>query len=171
MRAEGVPLNPLTYTAAIAAAQTLGKPDEALALFEEMQSQAVGQLDVLVLELASLHEEVLLLDQQTRLATLIPTWTLRNLDGEELRGLIADVVGLARRYLFPVLELWYPDALARLATNGAFAARLWRLARDLPPMLLVHGSPSSAEHAAAAEVQAAVAGLIDEALADKGWNA
>ena len=46
MRAEGVPLNPLTYTAAIAAAQTLGKPDEALALFEEMQSQAVGQLDV-----------------------------------------------------------------------------------------------------------------------------
>ncbi|HJL27160.1 MAG TPA: hypothetical protein RMH80_33385, partial [Polyangiaceae bacterium LLY-WYZ-15_(1-7)] len=86
--------------------------------------QLERELDVLVLELASLHEEVLLLDQQTRLATLIPTWTLRNLDGEELRGLIADVVGLARRYLFPVLELWYPDALARLATNGAFAARL-----------------------------------------------
>jgi hypothetical protein len=79
------------------------------------------QIDALLLEFELLRQELALVSQQGRLAQLVPTWTLRNLDGEQLRHSARELASLSRKYLHPVLELWYPLALADVDVSGAAA--------------------------------------------------
>lgn len=81
-------------------------------------------IDSMALELELLRQEELLVAQQGRLAQLVPGWTLRNLDGERLRDSAQDLVTLSRRHLYPVLDLWYPEALDDLDVSTAAAPLL-----------------------------------------------
>ncbi|AKF03566.1 hypothetical protein [Sandaracinus amylolyticus] len=72
------------------------------------------QIDALALELEALRQERLLVEHHGRLTQLVPTWTLRNLGGERLRDSARDLASQSRRYLYPVLDLWYPEVLDEL---------------------------------------------------------
>lgn len=81
-------------------------------------------VDVELRQIAVLSTELREVERQGRLAALAPSWALRNLDGEGLRHHVATLASFVRRFLFPVLELWYPDAIALLADDVVFRGQL-----------------------------------------------
>ncbi|UJR83960.1 hypothetical protein [Sandaracinus amylolyticus] len=72
------------------------------------------EIDAMSLEVADLRQERVLVEHHGRLTQLVPTWTLRNLGGEQLRDSARELASQSRRYLYPVLDLWYPEVLDEL---------------------------------------------------------
>lgn len=68
-------------------------------------------IDLIALEVRALDDDLAAAETRARLLSLLPRWSLQNLDGERLRGATADVLEVIRDYFHPILDLWYPLAL------------------------------------------------------------
>jgi hypothetical protein len=68
-------------------------------------------LDLDLIELRLIDDELKAGADRARLQRLVPQWLLRDLDHDHLRVSLVDVLSVARDYLKPTLDLWYPHAL------------------------------------------------------------
>lgn len=68
-------------------------------------------LDLDLIELRTIDDELAAGATRARLQRLIPQWMLRNLDHDQLRGSLVDVLTVSRDFLRPIFDLWYPHAL------------------------------------------------------------
>ncbi len=75
-----------------------------------------------VAELKGLQDDVALAGQQGRFLSLVPLWSLRNLDAENLRWEAKGLFSLVQGYLIPVLDIRYPSALAQLKSDATYGA-------------------------------------------------
>ena len=83
------------------------------------QLQLMRQSDQIQLEMLALARDMKRLQDLGRLAVLVPGWRLRNLDGDQLRLQARETLDGARRFLLPLLEVWFPAALRTLRTGSA----------------------------------------------------
>ena len=81
-------------------------------------------LDLDLIDMRTINDELDAGAAHARLQRLIPQWLLRNLDHDRLRVSLVDLLSVSRDYLKPILELWYPNALASVSTDATGATSL-----------------------------------------------
>ncbi len=74
------------------------------------------RMDGIALELQAMDDDLENLGIDSRLAQILPSMAVRNLDGDRLRAKSNRLVDVSLDYLYPIMDLWYPDAL--LAMNA-----------------------------------------------------
>jgi hypothetical protein len=84
-------------------------------LLERARLNAVG-------ELKGLRDDLAGAGKQGRFLSLLPLWSLRNLDAENLRWDARNLMHLMSDYLRPVLDIRYPAALIELQNETASVA-------------------------------------------------
>ncbi|WP_437779220.1 hypothetical protein [Sorangium sp. So ce1097] len=76
-------------------------------------------MESLLLEFQFLRDDLASGEEKARLLDLIPLWSLRNLDGQRLRESMRSLSGLVTDYLYPVMDLRYPTAIASVRNHAA----------------------------------------------------
>jgi hypothetical protein len=74
-------------------------------------------MQLLLLELENMANDLESSAAVGRMLRLVPAWSLRNLDGERLRDAANGLSLLVTDYLYPVLDLRYPNMLPTLKTE------------------------------------------------------
>ncbi|MFP2959102.1 hypothetical protein ACLEPN_14970 [Myxococcus sp. 1LA] len=71
----------------------------------------------LLLEVSSIERDFENTEENARMLALVPAWTLRNLDGRQLRIKLNDLDQLMGDVLAPVLDVLYPEVLEALTAH------------------------------------------------------
>ena len=84
---------------------------EILVLESTVQINAIErEIEMKKIRLQALEKQIARGEVASRLSTLLTRWTIRNIDGAQLRNRAAEVLEVTRHYLYPILSLWYPRA-------------------------------------------------------------
>ncbi|WP_224248002.1 hypothetical protein [Hyalangium gracile] len=85
-----------------------------------LQIHAVERaLRTMMLDFQFLRDDLAAGEEKARLLRLLPLWNLRNLDGLMMREGLRSLTTLVTDYLYPVMDLRYPTAIASLKTAPA----------------------------------------------------
>jgi len=105
--------------------------DASLARIElEVEHRRVSlALNAKRLELRALVEDASTNRAQSRIAALLPAWSLRDLDGEAIRDEARLVADMLLHDFFPVIALRYRGLFNTLSSQGAFRGALLKLIR------------------------------------------
>ncbi|SEK79688.1 hypothetical protein SAMN05444354_102369 [Stigmatella aurantiaca] len=105
-------------------------PPSMMALYNAFLSKELAQMErrveirsveraltLALLEMQGLANDLESTSEIGRMLRLVPAWSLRNLDGEQLRTSAQGLSTLVTDYLYPVIDLRYPSLLATLQTE------------------------------------------------------
>jgi subtilisin-like proprotein convertase family protein len=79
-------------------------------------------LDLDLIDLRTVDDELSTGAAHARLQRLVPQWLLRDLDHDQLRNSLVDLLSVSRDFLKPIFELWYPRALDNASVGAEINA-------------------------------------------------
>ncbi len=75
---------------------------------------AEREMSLLAIELEGLGMDLARQQDESRLLKLLPLWALRNMEGNEVAKSTHEMTDVVNRYLFPIIQLRYPEVLTTL---------------------------------------------------------
>ena len=96
-----------------------------VAIERKIEIRAIERaLDLDLIDLRTIDDEITAGTARARLQHLVPQWLIRDLDHDSLRNNLVQLLSVTRDNLAPILDLWYPGALASVANSPEIATLL-----------------------------------------------